>query len=73
MKLKTNLFVTFCSRSPNGVVHCPQDGKEIVEGAVFYDKFCERDILQLECLCPNSEKGCNWKGEFVSLKVRQCS
>ncbi|XP_028518598.1 TNF receptor-associated factor 5 isoform X2 [Exaiptasia diaphana] len=64
-----NCLPTLTKRSPNARPRCPIDEIELDLKDTFPDKCCERDILSLQCFCPNSKKGCDWEGDFGSLKT----
>ena len=49
---------------------CPVDNQVIDLGAVFPDRFSEREILNLQCYCPFSKNGCQWKGLLRHLEVK---
>lgn len=54
----------------NGV--CPIDNEEILRDEVFRDKAKEKEILNLNCYCPNENKGCNWHGSIRDLMQHNC-
>ena len=36
---------------------------------IFPDKFCDREIMELEIRCSNKHQGCEWTGPFRFLEV----
>ena len=48
---------------------CPQCKTVLEMENIFPDKFCERQIAELETCCPNKHHGCKWTGPFKFCKV----
>ena len=55
-------------QKPPGEAKCPDDGEVLKREEVFRDKCAQRDILALECYCPNKSLGCLWTGLLAHLQ-----
>ena len=47
---------------------CPSDGEVLKREEVFRDKCAQKEILALECYCPNKSLGCLWTGLLAHLQ-----
>ena len=52
----------------NGNKKCPEDGTVLSLEQIFRDAFCNREMLDLECLCTNKNLGCKWTGPLKTLQ-----
>ena len=50
-----------------GEAKCPDDGEVLKREEVFSDKCAQKEILALECYCPNKSLGCPWTGLLARL------
>ena len=55
-------------QKPQGEAKCPDDGEVLKREEVFRDKCAQKEILALECYCPNKSLGCLWTGLLAYLK-----
>ena len=55
-------------QKPPGEAKCPDDGEVLKREEVFRDKCTQKEILALECYCPNKSLGCLWTGLLAYLK-----
>lgn len=60
-------FCQIClNRTVSGINRkCPVDGQII--DPVFQDISCQRELLQLVCVCNNQNHGCTWSGKLQNL------
>lgn len=50
---------------------CPLDNLNFDPSKVFPDNGCHRQILNLQVLCSNTEKGCEWSGPLSEIERHQ--
>ena len=55
-------------QKPPGEAKCPDDGEVLKREEVFRDKCAQKEILALECYCPNKSLGCPWTGLLARLQ-----
>ena len=55
-------------QKPPGEAKCPDDGEVLKREEVFRDKCAQKEILALECYCPNKSLGCLWTGLLARLQ-----
>ena len=55
-------------QKPPSEAKCPYDGEVLKREEVFRDKCAQRDILALECYCPEKSLGCLWTGLLAHLQ-----
>ena len=55
-------------QKPPGEAKCPGDGEALKREEVFRDRLTQREILALECYCPNKSLGCLWTGLLAYLQ-----
>ena len=55
-------------QNPASEAKCPDDGEVLKREEVFRDKCAEKEILALECYCPNKSLGCLWTGLLAHLQ-----
>ena len=48
---------------------CPVDSTVLSKEKTFPDRFCNRNLMALECFCSGKAEGCCWKGAFEFLEV----
>ena len=53
----------------SGSKMCPEDNTTISTEQIFLDKFCEREIMELQIFCSNKHRSCNWTGPLKFSKV----
>jgi hypothetical protein len=53
----------------SGSKMCPKDNTVISMEQIFPDTFCNREIMELQILCSNEHRGCNWTGPLKFSKV----
>ena len=55
-------------------ISCPIDNKVFSNKAVFSDKCCLRDILNLQCYCVWKNQGCTWSNSYCYLQdhLQEC-
>lgn len=54
---------------------CPQDGSPCKREETFTDRCAQKEILALECFCPEKSLGCRWTGKLASVGAhveREC-
>ena len=56
------------NQKPPGEAKCPDDGEVLKREEVFRDKCAQKEILGLECYCPNKSLGCLWTGLLAHLQ-----
>ena len=56
------------NQKPPGEAKCPDDGEVLKREEVFRDKCAQKEILALECYCPNKSLGCLWTGLLARLQ-----
>ena len=55
-------------QTPPVEAKCPDDGEVLKREEVFRDKCAQKEILALECYCPNKSLGCLWTGLLARLQ-----
>ncbi|XP_029188154.1 TNF receptor-associated factor 4-like isoform X1 [Acropora muricata] len=50
---------------------CPLDNLNFDHGKVFSDNGCHRQILNLQVLCSNLKKGCEWIGPLSDVELHE--
>ena len=53
----------------SGEPKCPHDGELLERQEIFRDKCAEKELLALECFCPNKKLGCRWTGQLAQLQL----
>ena len=61
----TTLYILFYSEFKM----CSVDSTVLSKKKIFPDRFCNRELMALECFCSRKNEGCCWKGAFEFLKV----